>query len=46
MGLVFLVSSECFERDWKNFGEKMREIHEVIAVFCDFPDIDREQQRV
>ena len=46
MGLVFSASSECFERDWRNFGEKMREIREVIAVLCDFPDIDREQLRL
>ena len=43
MGLVFSAVSECFERDWKNFGGKMSEIREVIVVFCVFPDIDREQ---
>ena len=43
MGLVFSAKSECFERVWRIFGEKMREIREFKAEICDFPDIDREQ---
>ena len=43
MGLVFSAKSECFERDKRNFNEKMSEIREFIAEICDFPDIDREQ---
>ena len=43
MGLVFSAISECFERVLKVFGEKMSEIREFKAGFCDFPDIDREQ---
>ena len=43
LGLVFSALSESFERVWRVFGEKMREIRAFIGRICDFPDIDRDQ---
>ena len=43
MGLCLSALSECLERIWRVFGEKMREIREFIGRICDFPDIDRDQ---
>ena len=44
MGLRFSALSESFERVWRVFGEKMREIRVFKGQICDFPDIYRDQQ--